>query len=99
VISLFVWLLYLGTAKRICAKFTVQTCLIRRSDVFEYQGQGSKVKVTRDKNALSSADTPVRSNGMRSLKTACSSSGRAYFLAARECFRGLACGVCLVKHL
>jgi len=40
------------TAKRICAKFTGKTCLVPRSEEFECQGQGSKVKVTRDKNAL-----------------------------------------------
>jgi len=60
----------------------------------------SKVKVTRDKNALSVADAHrVRTNGMRSLQTACNSSGRAHFVAARGCFRGLACCVCLVNHL
>jgi len=36
-----------GTAERICTKFTLKTCLILRSDEFEYQGQ--KSKVTRDK--------------------------------------------------
>jgi len=35
------------------------------------------------KNVLITADTPlVRKNGMRSLQTACSSSGRAHFVAA-----------------
>ena len=32
-----------------CAKFTGKTCLVPHSDEFECQGQGSKVKVTRDK--------------------------------------------------
>jgi len=52
----------------------------------------SKVKVTRDKNALSAADTPrVRTNGMRSLLTACSNSERAHFVAARGVFSGVVC--------
>jgi len=38
-----------GTAERICAQFTRNTCLVPRSDEFEDQGQMSKVKVTRDK--------------------------------------------------
>jgi len=38
-----------GTAEQIWAKFTWETCLVPRSDEFECQGQGSKVKVTRDK--------------------------------------------------
>ena len=62
----------------------------------------SEVKVTRDKNALSAADPSpprVHTNGMRSLQTACSSSGRAHFVAAKGCFWGLECGVCLVNHL
>jgi len=41
-----------GTAERICAKFT-------RWDDFECQGQKSKVKVTRDKNALCTHNTPA----------------------------------------
>ena len=42
-----------------CAKFTRTTCLVpRRSDEFEGQGQRSKVKVARDKNALSAPVTP-----------------------------------------
>jgi len=36
------------TADRICTKFTRITCLVIRSDEFER----SKVKVTRDKNAV-----------------------------------------------
>jgi len=42
----------LGTAERICAKFTGKTCLVPCSDEFECQGQRSKVKVTRDKNGF-----------------------------------------------
>jgi len=48
-----------GTAKRICAKFTRKTCLVLSSDEFECQGQTSKVKVTRDKNALCTDNTPA----------------------------------------
>ena len=41
-----------GSAERICAKFTGNTCLVPLSDEFEDQGQRSKVKVTRDKNGV-----------------------------------------------
>jgi len=49
----------IGTAERICAKFTRKTCLILRSDEFERQGQKSTVNVTRDKNALCTHNTPA----------------------------------------
>jgi len=50
---LFVWVWNIsGTAERICAKFTEKTWFIHRSDEFEWQGQRSKVKVTRDKNGI-----------------------------------------------
>ena len=39
----------LGTAERVCAKFTGKMCLVPCSDEFECQGQRSKVKVTMDK--------------------------------------------------
>jgi len=48
-----------GIAERICAKFTRKTCLVLRSDKSECQGQKSKVKVTRDKNALYTPNTPA----------------------------------------
>jgi len=48
-----------GTAERICVKFTRKTCLVLRSDELECQGQKSKVKVTRDKNALCTHNTPA----------------------------------------
>ena len=57
------WCLFLsesnisGTAERICAKFTGKTCLVPRSEDFECQGHRSNVKVTRDKNALSTPTT------------------------------------------
>jgi len=38
-----------GTAERICAKFTLKTFLVPRSDEFECQGQMSTAKVTTDK--------------------------------------------------
>jgi len=41
-----------GSAERICAKFTGNTCLVPLSDEFEDQGQRSKVKVTMDKNGV-----------------------------------------------
>jgi len=49
-----------GTDEQICATFTVKTCLVPRSDAFECQRQRSEVKVTRDKNALCTAVTSVR---------------------------------------
>jgi len=47
-----------GTADRICAKFTWKMCLLLRSDEFECQGKRSKVK--RDKNTTCTHNTPVR---------------------------------------
>jgi len=46
---LFVWNISV-TDERICAKFTRKTCLIPCSD--EFEGQRSKVKVTRNKNGI-----------------------------------------------
>jgi len=37
----------LGTAERICAKFTRKTCLVLRSDEFECQGQRSRSSGTK----------------------------------------------------
>jgi len=48
-----------GTAEWICAKFTRKTCLVLCSYVFECQGQRSKVRVTRDKNALCTHNIPA----------------------------------------
>jgi len=48
-----------GTAERICAKFTRNTCLVLRSDELECQDQKSKVKVTKDKNALCTHNNPA----------------------------------------
>ena len=56
------------------------------SPKFECQGQRSTSP--GPKRALSAADThEVHANGMRSLKTASSSSGRAHFVAAKGCFQ------------
>ena len=49
----------LGTAKRICAKFTRKTFVITCSEKFEGQGQRSKVNVTRDKKRQFSALSPA----------------------------------------
>ena len=46
-----------GTAERICAKFTRKTCLVLRSNEFECQK--SKVRATRDKNALCTHNIPA----------------------------------------
>jgi len=52
-------------AERICVKFTGKTCFVPHSEEFECQGERSKVKVTRDKNALSTLITPRQhANGM-----------------------------------
>ena len=48
-----------GTTGRICAKSTVKTCLVPRSDQFERQGQRLKVKVTRDKKRVFTPITPA----------------------------------------
>jgi len=48
-----------GTAERICAKFIRKTCYAARSDEFGGQGERSKIKVTRDKNALCTSITPA----------------------------------------
>ena len=50
-----------GTAERICTKFTGKTCLVPRSEEFEWQGQRSKVKVTRNKNEKDCCVVPVDS--------------------------------------
>ena len=45
-----------GTGERICAKFTRKTCLLPRSDEFEYQGQRSRLSRTKTAfSALSAA--------------------------------------------
>jgi len=48
-----------GTAEQISAKFTWKTCLVLRADEFEGGSQKSEVKVTRDKNALCTHNTPA----------------------------------------
>ena len=72
------------TNERICAKFTLKTCLVPRSDEFECQGQRSRSPGTKD--ALSSPVTPppaAYTNGMRSLQTSCSGSGRHHSVPSR----------------
>jgi len=54
------------------------------SPEFECQGRRSRSAHQGQKNELSAADTSrVRTNAIRSLQTACSSSGRANFVSAR----------------
>jgi len=48
-----------GNAERICAKFTVKTCLVAHSDEFLCQGQRSKVKVIREKIGKTAALSPL----------------------------------------
>jgi len=48
----------IGTAERICVKFTRKTCLVLCSDKFEHEGQKSKVKVTRDKTRCALTTPP-----------------------------------------
>jgi len=58
-----------GTAERICAKFTTKTCLVLRSDEFECQSQRSKVKVTRGKTRCAlRTPQPCGRNGTASLQ-------------------------------
>jgi len=84
-----------GTAERICAKFTVTTCFGPRSDEFECQGQRSKVKVTGDKkNEKVRHFVRESSSGAQCSCGICFSSGPWGAVLG-----GLACGVCLVKHL
>ena len=73
--------------------------MVPRADEFECQGQRSKVKVTRDKNArCHSHHLRQRTNGTRSLQTTSRSSGRHHSVAAGG-FRRPACGVCFIKNL
>ena len=51
-----------GTAERICVKFTGKTCLVRRSDEFEGQGQRSP---GTEKRALNSRHPQQRRNAYR----------------------------------
>ena len=81
-----------GTAEPIGAKFTRKTCLVLRSDEFEYQGQRSKVKVTMDKNALCTYNTsPCERNGTPSLQM---TSRKQQTLLFDRC-RGVSSPVCM----
>jgi len=66
-----------GTDEWICAKFTHGKRLVPRSDEFECQGQRSKVKVSRDKNALCTSITHrQRRNGTCWMQTTSCTSRR-----------------------
>ena len=54
-----------GTAERICAKFTRKTCLVLRSDEFEYQGQRSRATGTKKRAVHSQQSRGV--DGMEGL--------------------------------
>ena len=56
-----------GTAVRICAKFTLKSCLVLRSDEFEYQGQRSRSPGTKTRSALKTPP-PYGRNGTPSLQ-------------------------------
>jgi len=75
-------------AERIHAKFTGTTCLVPRSDEFECQGQKSKVKVTRDKDALYTAIIHwQRRNGTRWLQITSRTSRRDHSVTERDVVR------------
>jgi len=57
------------TSERICARFTLKTCLVPHWDKF--QGQDQRSRSPETKNALSAAVTRQQcTNGMQSLQTA-----------------------------
>jgi len=83
-----------GTAERICAKFTRKTCLVLRSEEFECQGQRSKVKVTRDKNAVCTHNSPAvwsERSGKPSLQITSRKQHVRRFDRCRGCLRRAAC--------
>ena len=96
ILVFFVWVCNVsGTAERIYSKFTGRTCLVPRSNEFECQGQRSTSSGTE--NALSATVTPASCEWY---ELAAKSSERHHCVAAAEGDSGgLACGVCLVKHL
>jgi len=71
-----------GTAQRICAKFTGETCLVPRSDIlkFKVKGQGHQGQ----KHAVHTDHTRQRRNRTRSLQMTSRSSGRHHSVAAGE---------------
>jgi len=89
-----------GTAERISAKFTGKTCLVPCSEEFECQGQRSKVKVTRHKNALCTPITPG-SDGMERARCKWRHAAVDGTIASLPGVTSGACvcGLCLVKHL
>jgi len=84
-----------GTAVRICAKFTWKTRLVLRSDELECQGQKSKIKVTTDKNALSTNTPAVWTKWNGLVADNVSQAGASISSLARGVFAGLRseCGV------
>jgi len=81
-----------GTAERICAIFARKTCLVLRFDEFECQGQRSKDKVTRDKNAMCTQNTPrCGQNGTPSLQITSRKQQARRFHRCRGCLRRAAC--------
>jgi len=94
-----------GTAERICAKFTVNMCLVPRSDEFECQGQrwrspGTKIeKLLRyphwqciGRRALYAVHDVIR------VRVQSGPFHRSRGGDGSACWRRLACGVCWVKH-
>ena len=79
-----------GTAELICAKFTSKTYLVLRLHELERQGQKSKVKVTRDKNALCTHNTPTVRTKWNNLvaDNVAQAAGASILLLARGVFAG-----------
>jgi len=80
-----------GTAERICAKFTEKTSFVPRSDEFECHCQRSKVKVTRDKNALCTSITLPGSDEMVRFRCIITHQQTAPF---RRCLAGVILAAC-----
>jgi len=95
------WTNISGIAERICAKFTGKTSLVARSDEFQGQGQRSKFKVARQKNAFFTPITPPAPE-WNALAANDVTQWQTVYVAAGwggADFGGLVCGVCLVKCL
>jgi len=75
--------------------------LVLHFDELESQDQRTKVKVTRDKNALSSPSLPAAAewNALAQMTSRSAAADGTIPSLLGDDFGGLACGVCLVKHL
>ena len=85
---LFVYEIW-GTAEQICAKFTQKTCLVLRSDEFEYQGQRSRATGTKKRAVHSQQSRGV--DGMEGLVA--DNVAQAADAATRSLQRGVFAGM------